>query len=105
MRALASQGFALVLLLAAWHANVEALPLHTDADGVDLGDAAGQTPAAIEAQAPMVGRSVITPKARVKGAPETVDTKIQASRVSKSQQAVEQALAAVHGDVRGAVVE
>merc|ERR1711998_529167 len=82
----------LVLLLAAWHVDVEALPLHAGAEGGHhLGEAVAQDPV----DAPII-RPEVQP-VEVEDAPQTPEMVGQKVRVENSMEKVKEALAAVNG--------
>jgi hypothetical protein len=82
----------LVLLVAAWHANVEAMPIAADTDSAPLGEAVKQP-----LEEPIV-RKEIPPAPPNKDAPDTAATQYQAAKVENAKNQVKAALAAVHGD-------
>jgi len=85
---------AVMLLIAlAWNADVEALPIHQDTGGADLG-APGDPVVKVDTS---MARSEVVPKAEIKDAPKTAATAGAAAAASASMAKVKEALAQVHG--------
>jgi len=76
-------GLIFVLLLAAWHANIEAAPIHSEADSANLGEASKQA-----------RENIPEPKEPENPTPSQAAAK---TSVDASKRKVEQALAAVNG--------
>jgi len=94
MRSFTAAAATLVLLVAGWNANVEALPVHSGSDHAVLGDASTEVQAPVDVNA---GRAEVLPKPEVRDAPKTPDTERSKAKVENSMNKVKQALAAVNG--------